>query len=107
MDHSLHTELLAKELDFDLETLDAALGKLGLELAQLGQHQANYVSTQHDAFLRGVESAEKVLSRNDPHGSNAAFIDEAQILAPEASRILDFDETAVGKAVSEKLDPPV
>ena len=104
MDHSLHAERLAHELDIDLQTLGAALSKLGLELAQLGQHQANYVSTQHDAFLRGVESAEKVLAGDDPHGSSAAFIDEAQVLAPEASRIPDFDATAVGKAVAEKLD---
>ena len=104
MDYSLLTERLALELDVDSETLDAALDKLGLELAQLGQHQANYVSTQHDAFLRGVESAEKVLSSGDPHGSSAAFIDETQVLAPEASRIPDFDATAIGKAVSEKLD---
>lgn len=104
MDHSIHSERLAEELSFDLETLDTALSKLGLELAPLGRHQPNYVSTQHAAFLRGVDSAEKVLAGDDPHGSYAAFIDEAQVLASKASRIPDFDKTAVGKAVAEKLD---
>ena len=66
MDHTIHNKRLAEETGLDLEALNAALDKLGLELAQLGQQRTNYVSTQHDAFLRGVESAEKFFREKIP-----------------------------------------
>ena len=67
-------EMAANRLGIAPEQLRETLEDLHLELAILGDFHPNYVATQHEAFLRGVESADEVLSGNDTYGDYATAI---------------------------------
>ena len=92
-------ELLADWIGVTTGHLRMALEDLHFELAVLGDFHPNYVATQHEAFLRGVESADEVLSGNDTYGEYATAIYDSQQKVAFESRISNFDDQPIGRAV--------
>lgn len=92
-------EILASRLGVTSGHLRMTLEDLHFDLAVLGNFHPNYVTTQHEAFLRGVESADEVLSGDDTYGEYAAAIHESRQKVPPGSDIKDFDDKPIGRAV--------
>lgn len=92
-------EMLAERISVTTGHLRMALDDLHFDLAVLGSFHPDYVTTQHEAFLRGVESADEVLSGDDTYGEYAAAIHESLQKVDLGSKIKDFDDRPIGRAV--------
>jgi hypothetical protein len=92
-------EMLAERIGVTTGHLRMALDDLHFDLTVLGGFHRDYVATQHEAFLRGVESADEVLSGNDTYGEHATAIHESLQKVDLGSKIRDFDDRPIGRAV--------